>query len=128
MNIKKIKVISNEFVEHLKRMLDESFDNVSMKFKADYFLGEDDQGTRGFYFKLSSNICGKFYERFFPISDFGIGADDEEAFMTKIMMDLILTGITFLSIEKLKSNRASLNTKNSLKRGNNIKTYTINLN
>lgn len=103
MKIKKVEGRTNEFVEHLTKMLNDSFGNLPINFHVNYFLGEDTKGTKGLYFVLSSNKAGQFYEKFTPIEIYQTPMDIEEEFIAAVINDLVLAGVTFVNLEKLRS-------------------------
>jgi len=95
--MKRIETRHNEFVEHFKTMLSNSFP-PPLKYKVEYFVGEE-KGTRGLYFGLTSKVFGGLYNRWEEVLPHETIADIEDEFIDKVINDLVLAGITFLNVE-----------------------------
>jgi len=104
MKVKVLEDRNNEFVEHLKMVLNTTFHSMPMNFTVEYFVGEDVKGIKGLYFILSSSKAGSIYEKITPMKEFETPLDIEENFVNQIISDLVLAGITFVNLEKLRIN------------------------
>lgn len=102
MKVKVIEIRSNEFVEHLKKVLNGIFNSLSMSFDINYFVGENAEGKRGLCFILSSSKTGIIYEKLSLMKSFETPADVEEKFICQVIDELVVAGVGFMSIEKLK--------------------------
>ena len=104
------KSIENEFVEQLRKLLTGFFpDTMPVGFDLKYFIGEDDKGIRGLYFEINSKNVGNIFFKFKPMKAWETPADHEERFISEIVNDLMLAGITFVNFEKLKENEFNKN-------------------
>ena len=100
--MKKIEARDNEFIMHFKGVLKDSFPKP-LDFKVDYYLGEDDKGTRGLYFYLESKQFGPIFSRFQGMKPSEVVYDIEEEFMNKVINDLVLAGVAMLNIKAFES-------------------------
>jgi hypothetical protein len=106
-NIKKIESIENGFVEQLKQLLPDVFSGpVPLDLDTDYFLGEDDKGTRCLYFDLRNKKFGQLYNKILALESYQVPGDVEEMFMNEIVKELTLAGVAFIVIEKINQSKA----------------------
>lgn len=103
MKIRILENRENDFVEHLKRMLNDFFTGTPFHFKVSYFVGEDTKGNKGLYFELSSTKTGSIYQNFAPVSSSQTPMDIEDELINKIINDFVLAGVSFINLEKLRS-------------------------
>jgi len=102
MKVRVLEVRENEFVEHLKRMLNDTYRVAPVTFDVNYFIGEDVKGKKGLCFILSSSKAGSIYEKFTPLQMFETPLDIEDGFVSQIINDLVLAGVTFVNLERMR--------------------------
>ena len=100
MTIKRIETISNEFVEQLESSLHSSFPK-QIRFKVDYYIGEDSDSIRGLYIEIISSLFGTLYMRVQQMKNWETVGDVEDSFMNSVINDLVLAGISFLQGEAI---------------------------
>ena len=103
MEVKVLEHRENEFVEHLRKMLGETFHTIPITFDINYFIGEDtSNGDKVLCFVLTSSKAGVIYEKLVSMKVFETPMDVEEDFVNQIVADLILAGVTFVNLEKIR--------------------------
>lgn len=100
MKVKRIETIRNEFVEQLESTLHTSFPK-QLRFKIDYYIGEDDNSTRGLYIEVISKVFGILYMKVCQMKDWETIGDIEDEFMNNVINDLLLAGVSFLQTEAI---------------------------
>ena len=108
--IKKVKTRENEFVFHLREILDKFFPEP-LGFEVEYYIGEDKRGTKGLYFNLTSNQFGKIYSKFGRFKDDNFEIDileKEVAFVNEVIYDLVLAGVTLMKMEAFETYRSHM--------------------
>jgi len=101
--MKKIEQLDNVFIDQLKMLIREAL-NPELNFSLDYYIGKDNNGVRGMCFDISSKF-GLVFRRFAVMKGHEIVADIEEDFITKVLNDLVLAGITFMNVEAFARER-----------------------
>lgn len=101
MEVKQLKEIENIFVDHLKKIISDRFSNMPVRFKISYMIGET-EGVKGLYFEIQSTQVGIIYDKFEELKAYELPSDKEEEFISDVVNDLILGGLTFLYVEKGK--------------------------
>ena len=103
MEIKRIEIIKNEFVEQMRTLLMNAFPNF-FGFDIEYFIGEDN-GTKGLYIEIKSKMFGTVYRKKKNLKDRAFLMDIEEDFINEVINDLVTFGIVFLNGESVKQKR-----------------------
>lgn len=98
--MKRIETRDNEFLMQLRNMFRDSFPRV-LKFKVDYYLGED-KGVTGLYFILTSKF-GRLFAKTKPLMSGQTVYDVEDEFMNEVINDLVMNGIIFANILAFES-------------------------
>lgn len=98
--MKRIETRDNEFVEQFRKTLEDSFP-IGLKFKVDYYLGED-KGVQGLYFSISSKF-GRLFAKTKPLKSGQTVYDIEEEFMNAVINDLVINGVTFVNMLAFES-------------------------
>ena len=101
MEVKQLEVRNNVFVDHLKILLADRFSNMPVRFTISYMVGET-EGVKGLYFEIQSTQAGIIYDKFEELKAYELPSDKEEEFISEVVNDLILGGLTFLYVEKGK--------------------------
>jgi hypothetical protein len=95
MGIKRIERIDNEFIGQVRTLLMNAFPDF-LGFEVEYFIGEDN-GTKGLYIEIKSKVFGTVYKRKKNLKDRAFLMDIEENFISEVINDLVVFGITFLN-------------------------------
>ena len=99
--MKKIEDRSGEFMEQFKKSILDSFP-PALKIKVEFYLGEDDKGTRGLYFLITSSF-GQSFTRIKPLRRGQVPTDVEEQFINECIDELVVAGITLFNIRAFES-------------------------
>jgi len=99
MKTKVIEHREHEIVEQIKNLLHKT----PVVFNVDYFLGEDvDSGVRSLHFNVSRQDIGSTFSVYRTLQTYEFPSDVEDHFMGETMNNLILAGLTWFSLEKMR--------------------------
>lgn len=101
MKTKVLEHREHEVVKQIKSLLR----NAPIVFNVDYFLGEDvDSGAKLLQFIVSRNDIGTMFSVYKPLETYQFPSDIEDQFMSETMNNLMLAGLTWFSMEKVRKN------------------------
>jgi len=104
MEVRVLEHRESEFVERLKTTLNEAFNPIGMSFDINYFIGES-TANKGklLCFIIQCSKTGIIYEKIIEMKPHETPMDVEDNFVDMIVGELLLSGVTFLNIEKIRT-------------------------